>query len=78
MIVELDKKDLANLVRGVSPYYDLFDHPLITKCGSWVGGMHDHWRWYYAFEDKLTEEELYEVYFLCKNSWKHKKKDNAL
>lgn len=69
MKVELDKKDLAALVRGTTPNYNLFEHPLVKMSGYYTGGHHDKWTWNSSFEDKLTEDGLWELYCLCKHSW---------
>ena len=69
MNVELDKSGLISLVRGTEPYYSIFEHPLVKKCGNWNGGLADKWSWNGNLEI-LSEEELFEVYNLCKESWK--------
>lgn len=69
MTIDLDKQDLISLVQGSSPHYDIFEHPLVKKSGRYNGGMNDHWSWNYNFSD-LSESELFDLYTLCKNSWK--------
>lgn len=69
MTVELTKTDLIALVKGVQPNYDLFSHPLIAANGSYTGGHVDKWNWHYSI-NTLTEETLWQIYNLCKNSWK--------
>lgn len=73
MKVELDKKDLKSLVTGIEPYYSLFEHPLVKRCGSYCGGFVEKWSWKDYELDKLTEDELYCLYSICKESWKDSK-----
>jgi hypothetical protein len=68
MDVKLDRKDLESLVRGVSPYYSVFENPLVKRCGSWTGGFVDKWSWN-KFDD-LSDSQLMELYTICKESWK--------
>ena len=65
MKVELDKKDLINLVNGVSPGYDLFENPTVKRCGRY-SGSYGTWDWISYELDKLSEEELLNLYKLCK------------
>lgn len=68
MTVELSKADLANLVKGSTPNYDVMVHPLVNNNGRYIGGFHDKWDW--SLKSDMTEEQLWELYNLCKNSWK--------
>ncbi len=70
MQVDLDKIDLVNLVASTAPYYSLFTNPLVTKFGKYFGGQEDRWSWDKHMLKELTEQELYDLYQLCKNSWK--------
>lgn len=67
MIIEVDRKDLEAMVKGTCPSYDVMNRPLIAANGSYVGGFVDDWKWSLKFN---TEEELFEMYKVCKNSWK--------
>jgi hypothetical protein len=67
MKVELDRKGLEILVRGSEPYYDAFNHPLIIKGGHCYYDQYGTTRWE-RLKD-LTDEELCEVYLICRNSW---------
>jgi len=69
MNVELSKKDLSALVKGTSPNYDIMENDIVKKCGSYTGGFCDEWNWNYGFEKTMTEEELYQLYILCRDSW---------
>lgn len=66
---ELDKTDLINLASSVGPYYTLFNHPLVSKLGEWQAGR-DVLYWDKHMLKELTEQELYDLYQLCKSSWK--------
>jgi hypothetical protein len=65
---DLTKQDLTNLVKGVAPFYNLFLNPLVRKSGDY-NGSHDKWTWHYGFEKDLTEQELWDLYVLCRDSW---------
>lgn len=70
MTVELDKNTLVSLVKGSCPNYNIFDNPLVKKSGRYTGGFHDKWDWDRVVLENLTEEKLWELYSLCKSSWK--------
>lgn len=70
MKIDLEKEDLVNLVMGITPFYNEFEHPLVKENGSYVGGFVDEWRWAKYKLIELNEDELYELYLICKNSWK--------
>ena len=70
MTVELDKTDLLALINGKEPYYKAFDVEIIKENGSYCGGFVDKWRWDPIALQRLSEKELYELYTICKNSWK--------
>jgi hypothetical protein len=68
MEVNLNKDELADLVSGTEPNYHLFENPIIKKCGSF-NGSYGTWSWNRWELLKLTEEQLFALYKLCKNSW---------
>ncbi len=70
MLIDLDREDLIALVKGTQPNYSVMDDELISSCGAYSGGFNDEWRWNYSFCVGITEEELYNMYLTCKNSWK--------
>jgi len=70
MKVELDRDDLVSLVKGTYPSYEIMDSPLIRLSGKYVGGFHDKWVWNDKFSPVLTEDNLWEMYNICKDSWK--------
>lgn len=70
MKVDLDKRDIISLLKGSTPSHQIMDK-IPQELGSYVGGHVDEWKWNYIREDtSYTEEELYEFYLMCKNSWK--------
>lgn len=68
MLVELDKKDIISLLKGVSPGFSVMNK-IPRDLGSYIGGMCDRWEWNYIPEDtSYTEEYLYNIYLMCKKS----------
>jgi hypothetical protein len=68
MKIELEREDLLNMVKGTSPYYSVMEDTLVKKAGQWIGGMADRWSW--GDLNSLTDEELFKLYKICKDSWK--------
>lgn len=65
MNVELTKKDIINLLRGVEPSYDKMGIVEDMGLGHYIGGFNDEFDWQYPnyhLWDKYSEEELYELY----------------
>jgi len=62
MTVELTHQDLINLVKGRSPGYEKMDEIIKRGLGTYIGGFADEWRWDNFALNKLTDEELYELY----------------
>ena len=67
MNIELDRKGLEILVKGSRPYYDEFNNPLIIKAGHEYSDQYARTSW--GSLSSLTDEELYQVYLICRNSW---------
>lgn len=67
--IALDKEDIISLVKGQSPNYSVMEHRLIKKHGNF-DGSYGKWNWNSFSLEKCTEEELKEIYRLCKESWK--------
>jgi hypothetical protein len=67
--VEVEKKDYYRQ-QLKSPYYSVFKHPLVDKCGRYRGGFNDEWVWDHDKLDKLTEDEMEELCKVCIESWK--------
>lgn len=69
MLVELNKKELIYLVHGVAPRYTVYHNVVVRAVGAYQGGRVEKWIWFDNLND-LTENELFEVYTICVNSWK--------
>jgi len=66
--LDLDKNDLISLIKGTDPNLNVMEHPKIRYRGSYRE-PYGRWDWNYGAFEKCTEEEMYEVYKICKNSW---------
>ena len=65
MNVELTKKDIIHLLRGVEPSYDKMGIVENMELGYYTGGFEDSFNWQYPNShlwDKYSEEELYGLY----------------
>ena len=72
MIVNLDRKDIISLLTGSKPNYNVIDK-IPIEFGSYVGGFVNDWRWNNISENvSYSDEQLYDLYLMCKNSWKLK------
>jgi hypothetical protein len=70
MKVDLDRKDIISLLKGSKPYYSVMNK-IPKELGSYTGGFVDDWRWNNINENvSYTDEQLYDLYLMCKNSWK--------
>lgn len=68
MKVDLSRKDLINLVKGTQPNYNAMENEIVKKCGSF-SGSYGRWDWSYGFGEDLTEQQLWNMYILCRDSW---------
>ena len=66
--LDLDKKDLISLVKGTDPNLSVMGHPKISCCGNYRV-KYSSWEWNCRAFEKYTDEEIYEIYKICKNSW---------
>ena len=74
MIVDLDRKDIISLLTGSQPNYSVIDK-IPEEFGYYVGGF-NIWRWNNISENvSYSDEQLYDLYLMCKNSWKWKEND---
>ena len=64
MIIELDRKGLETLVKGSHAPYSEFKNPLFIKAGHSHSDQYCKTSWERLHT--LTEEELYEVYIICR------------
>ncbi len=67
MKIELDRKGLETLVKGSQPYYNEFENPLVIKAGHSYSDQYGRTTW--GNLSALTDEELYKLYEICKNSY---------
>lgn len=67
MKVELERTELEALVKGKPPCYNEFGNPLVKKAGHSYSDQYGRTAW--GSLEKLTDEELYKLYEICKNSW---------
>jgi len=67
MTIELDRKGLEILVAGSQPYYNEFDNPLVKKAGHDYSDQYGRTSW--RSLQNLTDDELYQLYLICRNSW---------
>lgn len=67
MKIELDRKGLEILVLGSQPYYSVFDNPLVKKAGHDYSDQYG--KTYWRSLNNLTDDELYQLYLICRNSW---------
>jgi len=67
MKVELDRKDLESLVKGICPNYSQFGNELVKKAGHSYSDRYARTDW--DSLSKLSDEELFQLYNICKNSW---------
>lgn len=67
VVLYLEKQDLIHMVKGTNPSYSEMENPLVKRCGSYCGGFNDEWTWDKYKLEKLSEEQLIEVYRICKS-----------
>jgi len=68
MNLELDKEDLVRLVLNIEPNIKILNNPIIKPNGSYNEKQYK-WGWYDSYLRELSEQELWEVYLICKQSW---------
>lgn len=65
MNVELTKRDIIHLIRGVEPSYDKMGIVKDMGLGYYTGGFVDRFEWQYSnyhLWDKYSDEELFNLY----------------
>lgn len=67
MKVELNRKGLESLVKGSQSNYSEFDNSLVKKAGHSYNDQYGKTSW--SNLDDLKDEELYDLYLICLNSW---------
>ena len=66
MKIEIDRYGLEILVKGSNPHYNQFNNPLVKKAGH---RFSDQYGSSWKSLNNLTDDELYQLYIICKNSW---------
>lgn len=66
--IKLDRLDLISMAKGIVPNPSIMDDYPIYKLGSYLDNQGWQWNWD-AFND-LSEIDIYNIYVMCKNSWK--------
>jgi len=64
--LQLDRRDLISLVKGTSPSYRIFSHPLLEKAGHRHRDAYGTNNWYNLKD--LSDSELFELYQILKQS----------
>ena len=67
MQIELDRKGLEILVNGSCPNYSEMDNQLVKKAGHDYSYQYGRTTWRNL--SNVTDEELYQIYVICRNSW---------
>ena len=62
MWVNLEKEDLINLIISKSPNYDDIYTFAYKGLGRYYGGFNDKWEWNRSALEKLSEEDLLDLY----------------
>lgn len=70
MNIELDRKGLEALVRGSQLNYKEFKNYLVKKAGHAYSDQYS--RTYWCTLHDLTDDEVYQLYLICRNSWPNK------
>lgn len=65
--LQLDEKDLINILKGVSLSYEQMELPFVKANGRF-NGSHGTWSWSYSAFEKYSEEELVNFYLILKES----------
>ena len=65
MLIRLDREDLLSLVLGSKPFFNVQNQ--VRVYGNFIYG---DWKWNKHALERLTNEQLLEMYYICKNSWK--------
>ena len=68
MKLDLDRKDLINLVNSTMPNMSVMYNKQIDKCGKFCDNR--GWTWNEYKLKELTDIQLYHMYLNCKKSWK--------
>ncbi len=67
MNIEIDRKGLEILVNGSVPDYNDFENPLVKKAGHDYNDQYGRTSW--CSLKNLTDNELYELYIICRKRY---------
>lgn len=67
MNVELDRQGIISLLCGTTPPYSAMAK-IPKDLGSYVGGFVDSWQWDISDNVPYSDEYLFNLYLLCRNS----------
>lgn len=67
MFVELDRNDIIALMTSTTPNY-VTSKEIPNDLGAYTCGIVDIWKWKDNIPDKYTDEELYQIYLICKHA----------
>lgn len=67
MDITLDSRGLKTLIKGSAPYYNEFENALVKKAGHEYSDQYGRTSWRNL--DELSDEELYQLYLICRYSW---------
>lgn len=62
MIVEIDRRDICNMLAGAEPSYEQMGRIEKLGLGYYVGGFSDQWHWNGTRFADFSDEELLEIY----------------
>ena len=68
LLIELDRKDLEAMIKGSEHNYHEFNNPLVKLAGHSYSDQYGKTSWSHL--NALTEDELWKLRIICKNSWK--------
>ena len=69
-LTKSDREDLKALIKGKGVYYSQFNNALVKKAGHFYSDQYGRTSWNSI--NILSNEELAELYVICKNSWQDK------
>ena len=68
MKLDLDRNDLISLAKGTWPNYSVMNEKVIKENGK-MDGQGNSWRWDFLAFQNMSDQDIYETYLMCKNSW---------
>ena len=62
MNIEIDRRDICNMLAGISPSYEQMVRIETLGLGYYVGGFRDEWHWDKNSFKYFSDEELLQIY----------------